>query len=289
MDVKKIKCFCSECNRRTNHEVIAEESNSYAYEEDGIFGTETYRLVRCCGCDHISFNKENSGSEYFDIDEYGNYVDTPEYISYPIKENEIQAIYSWDIPDIVSVPYHESIRAYNNDCCLLATVGLRTTVEAICKEKGISGNLKVKINGLLEQGIITKNDCRRLHEMRFSGNSSVHEMEALNRQELLVLIEIVNNMLNNLYILDKKFKNTFFYRFESLSDFITLLDSGVEKYSQGSSYVLHLLLPKENKYRKEDVIRYEGELVRMINDGSYTKLTLDGIPEDGQRQKFRVV
>ncbi len=289
MEIKKMKCYCSECNKRTNHEIIAEANHSYSYEEDGIYGEETYRIVKCCGCDHISFNKENSGTEYFAIDEYGEYVDTPEYISYPIKENEIQAIYSWDIPDIVSVAYHESITAYNNDCYLLATIGLRTTVEAICKDKGISGKLKVKIDGLLAQGIITKNDCHRLHEMRLSGNHSVHEMEALNKQELLVLIEIVNNMLNNLYILDKKFKDTFFYRFESLSDFIALLDSGVEKYSKGSSYVLHALLPNENRYRKEDVIRYESELVRMINAGTYTKLALDGVPAGRQRQRFRVI
>lgn len=280
--------YCSRCNKRTNHKVLKEEQRTYHYEEDDIHLEETYRIVQCCGCDNVSFNLETTGSEYVQYEEYGEerYSD---FLAFPVKEGTLQAIDSYDIPQIIRQVYRESIAAYNNDCHILATTGLRTTVEAICKEKKIKGNnLKDKIDGLLKEGIITAADCKRLHEMRFSGNDSVHEMQPLADEELLLLIDIINNMLNNLYVLDKKFKDTFYYRFETADQFFDLLNQGIQQYSVGSSYVLRAFLPDEYKYRKEDVARYEIDVIDRINNGSYTKLVLDGMPEEGHKQKFKV-
>lgn len=157
------------------------------------------------------------------------------------------------------------------------------------QRKKIKGNnLKEMIDDLLKKGVITAEDCKRLHEMRFSGNDSVHEMQPLGEDELQLLIEIINNILNNLYVLDKKIKDTFFYRFETTDQFLELLNQGIQQYSVGSSYVLRAFLPDEYKYRKEDVARYEIDVIDRINNGSYTKLVLDGMPEEGHKQKFKV-
>lgn len=284
-----IKCFCNRCNRRTNHNVIGIDKNVYHDEEDGVWLEEIFRLVKCCGCDNVSFIKETTGSEYIRYGEYNEEEFYSDFDSYPIKEGTIKPLETWHIPAIIGRVYRESITAFNEGCYILATTGLRTTVEAICKDKGIDGNLKNMIEGLRTQGIITAADEKRLHQMRFSGNESVHEMQPLEKHELLLLIDIINNVLNNLYILDKKFKDTFFYRFESFNDFVNQLDKGLRQYSIGSSYTLHGLMPDEYKYRKEDILRYEQDLIKKIQDGSYIKLQADGAPAEGQRQRYKVI
>lgn len=284
-----IKCYCNKCDRQTNHLVTAEDRNTYRDDVDGVVVEEIFRLVKCRGCDNVSFNRETTGSEYIRYGEFNEEEMYSDFDAYPIKEGTLKPLESWDVPVTIRRVYRESITAFNEECYVLATTGLRTTVEAICKDKGISGNLKNMIDGLRSQGIITDADCKRLHQMRFSGNESVHEMQPLEKNELLLLIDIINNVLNNLYVLDKKFKDTFFYRFESLADFFTLLDAGLRHYSIGSSYTLHGLMPDEYKYRKEDILRYEQDVIAKVRDGSYVKLQLDGTPSPGQRQRFKIL
>lgn len=288
MEGESLKLYCNCCNKQTNHKILKEEQRTYHSEEDDIYLEETYRIVECCGCDNVSFNLETTGSEYVQYGEYGE-EQYSDYRAFPIKEGTIHPINSLHIPQIIRRVYLESINAYNNDCPVLATTGLRTTVEAVCKEKKVKGkNLKAMIDNLLKEGFITAADCKRLHEMRFSGNDSVHEMQPLTDEELLLLIDIINNMLSNLYVLDKKFKDTFYYRFETADQFIDLLNQGIQQYSVGSSYVLGAFLPDEYKYRKEDVTRYEIEVIDRINKGKYLKLELDETPEEGHKQKYKV-
>lgn len=283
-----MKCYCNNCKRHTNHEVLSEAENSYSDEDYDYYSQQTFRLVRCLGCDNVSFNLEQTGSEYIRYNRYNEEEVYSEFVSYPEQEGTIHPIESWDIPAVISVIYKESLTAFNNRCYLLATLGLRSTVEAICLEKGLDGTLKAKIDGLKDAGIITERDHTRLEEMRLSGNNSAHQQVALEKDELLLLIDIINNILNNLYVLDKKFKDTFCYRFKSIYDFVSLLEQGMKHYSIGSRYPLRAYLPEEYKYRKEDIERFETELTKMIDEGNYTKLSKEGEPEEGKRQLFKL-
>lgn len=282
--------YCNCCKRQTNHQVLGEGVNEYQDDVDYNWARYTYRIVKCLGCDNVSFNLEKTGSEYVRVNGItGDEEQYSEFISYPDKEGMIEPIRSWDIPHIVSRVYMESVKALSEDCNILATIGFRATIEAICLDKNIEGSLKTKIDRMKSQGIITKEDCRRLHELRINGNDSAHEMKSLSKEQLLVVYEVINGVLLSLYVLDKKFKDTFFYRFDSVDAFINLINEGIKHYSIGCSYVLRAYLPMEYKYRKEDIERYESELVQRINDGSYSKLALDGTPEDGKKQQFKLL
>lgn len=284
-----MKCYCSHCKTQTNHIIVGEASNHYNDEDEGYFSTDTYRIVKCMGCDTVSFNREMTGSEFIRYNQFNEEEIYSEFESYPIKEDSIEPLECWELPPIVSGIYSESVKALNQGCNVLATIGLRATIEALCIDKNIPGTLKTKIDRLRSQGIITKEDCRRLHELRQSGNDSAHELIALEKDKLLLLLEIINNMLSNQYILDKKFKNTFFYRFESFESFKSLLVEGLRKYSIGSQYVLRAFMPKEYKYRMEDIDRYEEELATMIEDRTFPNLEKVGQPEEGKKQIYKLL
>lgn len=288
MEQKTIKCYCPVCKQRTNHHVLGEGAN---YSPDGeYFYSATYRVVKCCGCDHVSFDMEVVEEGSVEYDEYGHEELVPVHTAYPVKENSIDPLRSWDIPTLIATVYCESVDALNNGSLLLASIGFRATVEALCLEKGfVKGTLLTKINKLRDKGIITAADCERLHEARFMGNESAHEIQRPDRSHVLMVLEVINNILNNLYIIDKKFKEVIEYRFKDYAEFQSLIEKGVDEHTKGDEGTVYLFLPQERKYRKADLDKYEAELQQRIADGSFTRLSV--LPKQANskyRQGYRV-
>lgn len=171
-----IDCYCPQCKHRTHHEVLGEGKN--VSPDEDYYYVSYYRVVKCCGCDTVSFDREviEEGNVEYNQDGYEEIV--PVHTSYPVKEYSIEPLVSWEIPSLINRAYKESVDALNNESYLLASIGFRATIEALCLENGInSGNLADKIDTLRKKGIITDADCKRLHEVRFMGNDSAHQME----------------------------------------------------------------------------------------------------------------
>lgn len=62
---QKLECSCRECRRETKHEIVTEatlhgSSGSRDYE---IHWATEYQVVRCLGCETLSFRRTNSNSE----------------------------------------------------------------------------------------------------------------------------------------------------------------------------------------------------------------------------------
>src|SRR4051794_2721874 len=90
----------------------------------------------------------------------------------------------------------------NSNVMILAFAGFRSTIEAGCKHKGIKrGSLFKKINALAAKGYITLDQAESFHETRFLGNSALHEMQRPTDDELSICLEIVERMIQTLYLL----------------------------------------------------------------------------------------
>lgn len=288
MESKMIDCYCSVCKHRTHHVVLGEGYN-LSPDEDYIYKA-TYRVVKCCGCDNVSFDLEVYEECNIEYNQNGYEEIVPIHTSYPIKENSIEPLRSWDIPTLIGKAYRQSVDALNNGDLLLASIGFRATVEALCIEKGLDkGTLIFKINKLRDKGIITSSDCERLHEARFMGNESAHQMQEPDREHVMIVLEVINNILNNLYIINKKFKEVIEYRFKDYDDFQKLLEKGVDNHKQGYEGTVYAFLPEERKYRKEDLDKYEAELQKRISDKKFIRLSVLPRKEDSKyRQGYRV-
>lgn len=282
----EIDCYCPKCNQKTHHRIHGGAQNIYRDDEDSYYLESTFYVVKCMGCDNVSFLQVNDGDEYIRINDDGEMESAPEYITYPNHQGQINPLSDWEIPPVIRKIYNESISALNNNCDILAAIGFRTTVEAICNEKGLdSGKLVTKINRLREKGVITKADCERLHQARFMGNDSTHEIVAPERSHLLLVLEVINNIINNLYIIDEKCRETFPYRFRDMTDFLGLLQEGLKRCKSGETSNLYGFLPEEHKYRREDIEKYEVELLRLIDNAKFTEL--QRLPSDnGKRQLY---
>lgn len=288
MDSKYIDCYCSVCKHRTHHLVLGKGTNNPP--DADYFYQATYRVVQCCGCDNVSFDLEIFDESNVEYDQFGNEEIVSTHISYPIKENSIEPLHSWEIPSLIAKAYGESVEALNNGSLLLASIGFRATVEALCIENGIEkGTLIGKIDKLRDKGIITAADCDRLHEARFMGNESAHEILRPDREHVLIVLEVINNILNNLYIINKKFKEIIEYRFKDYEEFQSLIEKGIEELSKGDEGTVYMFLPEDRKYRKTDLDSFEKEMQQRITEGKFTKLSIIPKPANSKyRQSYRI-
>lgn len=292
MDLNKqtIKCYCSKCNQHTHHIVLASHHNGSEPDAD-FWWQEEYRMVKCCGCDLVSFDIETVDESMVDYDPIdGSEVMVSQHRSFPVKEGLIECIENtWDFPCDIYGIYHETITAINEGCYRLAAAGFRATIEAICKDKNIQfKNLEAKINGLKKAGIITEADRNRLHTVRFMGNDAVHQISAPTRESLLLVLDIINGVLSNLYVIDDKMKGKLECPIKTIEEFLELLNQGIAMRSVGDIDILKNLLPENRRLIKEDRSKFEVELQSKINNGEYNKLSLCPPPPPNRNQQYKI-
>lgn len=143
-----------------------------------------------------------------------------EILSQPALEATNRKLRKFDhAPKRVIELYEEAVKAMNMEMSVSCAAVLRTMIEAICVDKGIvegvvdktffnrftrSSNLQGKIEGLREAGLITESHAVVLHQIRFLGNDAVHRAEAVETTLLEVAVEIVENLVYQVYELPHK-------------------------------------------------------------------------------------
>ncbi len=210
---------CLQCKNTTRHKVLTSVDQSGEEEMqygDWFYWYSFYQIVECQGCDDISFRKEHSNSEDYsgeDVDE----------LIYPKRAKD-----TWATKDFFNIPYNlrriyrETIDCYNNANLTLCGAGVRSLVEGLCMENGITDgeveitkkdgtkeikrldNLQGKINGFYEKGKLTKEHAEILHEHRFLGNTSLHDLAEPTKVDLSLAIEIIEHVFDTIYEIPEK-------------------------------------------------------------------------------------
>ena len=126
-------------------------------------------------------------------------------------------------------------------------------------------------------------DRDRLHTIRFMGNDSIHEMKAPEEKDLALVLEIVNNTLNNLYVLEDKTRGME-KTISSFKNFLQALAIHLFDYNSGDVATLKDILNNDRRIMDEDRTKFEAELQDLIRDGGYTKLSLGQINASGKQE-----
>ena len=195
---------CNRCDNTTNHVVCG--SVEFSWDNGDVQGADIYEIIRCSGCDSVSFRTGSSNSEDFEQDDNGNYFHPETEEIYPSRlmgRTALEDTYS--LPDKVRAIYKETHTALCNKLKILAGIGIRALVEAVCSAENASGpRLKEKIDDLVTKGVLTAKNAEVLHRTRFLGNEAAHETKAPSDVELDVAFDIVENLLETVYIIPKK-------------------------------------------------------------------------------------
>jgi hypothetical protein len=275
MSNKDTKSYCQNCDFESNHNILQIQS----FDDDEEYRcSSVYMIVQCKGCDEVSFSKEFIDFEQAYPDEYDKWHPEITKTTYPSKSIKQKIDNVGALPDKILTVYLESIRSYNAECYLLTGVGFRAVIEAICLDKNISGrDLAKKIDMLTKQKLITEKEAQRLHSIRFIGNDSVHEMNVPEKKKLLIVLNIIEHLLNNLYIIDYEINNQLETVIAFYSEFEILLNSNLIKMIVGDEIPLAKVLGKSTRRLHGKIQDFENELMSQINQGKYSKLNIGKI------------
>lgn len=203
---------CANCKIQTKHNIIV--SVSYNDSDDCVWWCGEYQILHCLGCDNVIFRQSTMFSEDEEFTEDG-YRPVERVTIYPTPNGDLNResiIDDFDdsVPKELKEIYYETLRSLNSVQPILTSIGIRTIVEAVCKERNTTGNnLKERIDNLVTQDILTKRGAEVLHNLRDMGNNAAHEMKLHTRDLLSCAMDVVDHLLRDVYIIPNQVRTKF--------------------------------------------------------------------------------
>lgn len=273
-DVEEIiKSDCRTCKRRTRHSVmreLEEETDPESYHE-----RDTWQIIQCMGCLTTGFRHRNDDYEQVYEADDGDVRHTVSIELYPrVLRNHQGLSLRYLIPPLIRKVYIQTLASYGEQAYVLASIGLRANIEAVCNHLQISGNnLEKRIDLLFKGGFISNADKKRLHAIRFLGNDAAHDIKEPKESELRVALEIIEHLLNSVFILEHK-ATRLETVVESYPEFLGLINSCVGTASSGQAISLGALLGAKRRLVGGNIDSFENQLKIEIQEGKVVKLSL---------------
>lgn len=256
MSVKKVKSYCRVCGLDTNHSILSEQTENYRQEYACDY---VYQITECMGCDTKSFRRvfvDLESAYQMDEDEWEVPTTINVYPKFVKGHRSLNG--DFYLPDIVGRIYKEVLLAMQEEALILAGLGLRGTIEAVCNDLKITGrSLEVRITKLATAGNISQKDAARLHGIRFLGNDAAHEIKKPKKEQLSTALKIVEHLLSSVYILEEESDGQIDTTISEFIKFEPLLNKKVKLLNAGDELPLEAILGKDIRRVKESVVTLE--------------------------------
>jgi len=197
---------CSTCGRPTKHLVLKAVEYSHGLRDGraAFDAWETHQVIECQGCQTVGFRHVHEDSEDLEPNEDGDALVPVSTIKlYPSRvagRRELENAYL--LPSTIRKIYDETREALGSGLLVLAGIGLRALVEAVCNERQAAGrNLEERIDALISQGVLTASGAEILHSLRLMGNTAAHEVKPHPVDDLIIGLDVVEYVLNGTYLL----------------------------------------------------------------------------------------
>lgn len=266
--------YCNSCSKETNYNVLAEYKKSYSDEYRCEY---RYQVVSCKGCDEISFRQEFHDIEagYPAYNPFnGEQWTVPVTVEIYPRAHKHKLIDGCEfIPEEIYKAYKQTLTAYQEDATILAGIGFRAVIEAICANQSVKeNNLQSSITKLFKNGILSKHDSNLLHSIRFLGNDAAHEIKEPSSGQLDTTLKIIEHLLISLYILPRDVARVMETVVETYEEFELLLTDSVSKYNAGDEVPLREILGSKTRRFIDNFSILQTELNSRIANNSFTKL-----------------
>ena len=203
---------CLLCKRPTNHAVVTsvDVTGEEWYGQNAVQHFVHHQVVQCQGCDTKTFRIVSSNTGDYELDEDGTTCNETVELFPSRSAGRTSLTEAHLLPPAVQRIYEETVSALNNDQPILAGVGIRALVEAVCKDRSAAGStLLAKIDGLVQTGVLTADGSAILHKLRSLGNDAAHEVKPHKTEQLALALDVCEHLLLGVYVLPHHAKRTF--------------------------------------------------------------------------------
>ena len=214
MEEVKLKAQCNKCLGETNHLLLHEEDQPWEEEGDGVrssgyHGSDTFKLVKCCGCDSVKLMHTSWFSEY--CDEYDSPIIDTNYYPPVISRAEPQWVSS--LGGFCS-PEHEKYllellreiySALHNDSRRLAVMGIRALLEYIMIAKvDDQGTFKKNLDLFQKKGYLSEKQRKIIEPIFEAGHAAIHRAYHPSSEDVLTIIEVTESLVETIYVHPEK-------------------------------------------------------------------------------------
>lgn len=208
MDQKKLKAQCNKCLGETNHILLHQEDQNWEEwitRDQSIYGCNTFRMVKCCGCDSIKLMHQDWMSEICDDD--GNPIQSVNYYPPAISKAKPKWLSNFLSPfepkelNFIGELFGEIYSALHNDSRRLAVMGIRALIEHLMiKEIGDQGSFKKNLDSFQSAGFLSGKQKGMIEPILEAGHAAMHRGYDPNPEDVLTVVEITESLVETIYI-----------------------------------------------------------------------------------------
>lgn len=204
---ERIRVQCNSCNTSSNHEVVHEVYSGWhedIEEHCFISGGDTHQVVRCLGCDTISFRH----TKLFSENVKPNGEPENEVFLYPPRMsrrkpdwlNDLDTEF-WAGESTIGQLLDDIYVALHHDSPRLAGMGTRALLEHIIIEKcGDHGTFANNLEEFRKQGFISTMDEQQLKSVLDVGHAAMHRAFKPSPDHLRTALDIAEVLVARLYV-----------------------------------------------------------------------------------------
>jgi hypothetical protein len=189
------KMHCNKCMHETAHsKLFSITPEQYQEERYGctLWGSITYTLLQCLGCNSIVLKRFELHSESHDgIDYY------PDIECYPERAYRSMPKWQKDLPDDMRELMDEIYKALHSKNRRLALMGIRTLVDMFCNYKlNDPRTFQEKLKELVSNNYLIDDEHEKTLEIAINaGSAAAHRAYKPTKESLEITLDIVENFL----------------------------------------------------------------------------------------------
>jgi hypothetical protein len=189
------RLYCNHCRQKTRHQLLncAKDEGLEEIEDIGEFEwAATFETLQCCGCGEAVLRRtvvsEMDGE--------------PSIAYFPPPVSRHPPTWRFHIPRQLRSVMDEVYRSLDADNRRLPMMGARTLVDMLMNEKvGDSGTFDEKLKQLEDRGFVSSHNREVLSAALDAGSAVAHRGHAPTADEMNAVMDIVENLLNAVYVL----------------------------------------------------------------------------------------
>lgn len=208
---------CPICDRGTHCTIEFSRKNTSSYEDNEVWSTDYYQVLRCGGCHSFFFYHQNYFSEDNNYDRNGEPIPTIAIFPTPpslkdtrhkLNDDILEALMEEGVGDsYASVLYGEICDAINNEHCLIGMFGIRSLLSEICRMKTkFNSTFAANLTKLEEEGFLAPKSKEVFKTIIDIGNDTIHEPKIPDINTLVLCLLTIESLVVSLFIVPKHAK-----------------------------------------------------------------------------------
>jgi hypothetical protein len=191
------RLHCNDCRRKTLHKLLKEtnDDGSEPYDEQyHIWWHITHQMFECCGCKSVVVRRSHEFSEW----------DYPDVRFFPPPVSRHKPEWFHKLPASLLSLLSEVYNSLDADTRALPLMGARAILDMVIVDKvGDVGTFADKLRKLESQGFVSQKNREILDAALDAGSAAAHRGYAPKITEVHAVMDIVENLLQAIYVLDK--------------------------------------------------------------------------------------